>query len=147
MCPAQTSVSLLARAMVFPALIAAMVGRMPIIPTIAVTSTSASGRVAASIKPSMPQATFTSVSFILARKSSAASLLHITASFGANSLICFSISSTFLPAASATTDKSALFLTISSVWVPMEPVEPKIAIFFIVCISPSPFYDKSIFLL
>ena len=39
-CPAVTRVSLLARAMVFPLSIAAIVGRMPIMPTIAVTSIS-----------------------------------------------------------------------------------------------------------
>ena len=39
-CPAVTSVSLLASAMVFPLSMAAMVGRIPIIPTTAVTSTS-----------------------------------------------------------------------------------------------------------
>ena len=56
-CPAQTSVSLLAKAIFFPALIAEIVGRIPIMPTNATTTISASGRVASSIKPSIPEDT------------------------------------------------------------------------------------------
>ena len=52
-------------------------------------------------------------------------------SFGENSLICCSNNVILLPAASATTSISFCSLTISSVCVPIEPVEPKIAIFFI----------------
>ena len=56
-CPAQTNVSLLANAIFFPALIAEIVGRIPIIPTKAITTISASGSVASSIKPSIPEDT------------------------------------------------------------------------------------------
>ena len=41
---------------------------------------------------------------------------------------------TLLPAASATTVRSGLFSTTSRVCVPIEPVEPKIAIFFTLCL-------------
>ena len=52
--PATTSVSLLASAMVFPASMAATVGRSPAKPTMAVTTTSTSGRLAASPMASAP---------------------------------------------------------------------------------------------
>ena len=50
------------------------------------------------------------------------------ANLGENWRICFSNKSIFLPAAIPTTCKSSFLLTISRVCVPMEPVEPKIAI-------------------
>ena len=53
-CPAVTSVSLLARAISFPARIASMTGRSPIMPTIAATTTSTFGRVETATKPSIP---------------------------------------------------------------------------------------------
>ena len=52
-CPAVTRVSLFASAMVFFAFIAAIVGRIPSIPTIAVTTMSHGSMVAHLIKPSM----------------------------------------------------------------------------------------------
>ena len=79
----------------------------------------------------MPQRTRTGRSFTLARSSRAASSVHITAVAGKNSRICFSIRATLVPAASPFTARSGFSLTISSVWVPMEPVEPRIAMFFI----------------
>ena len=100
-CPAVTSVSLFARAISFPALIAAIVGRMPIIPTIAVTRISEDGSVATSRSPSMPQTTFTSRSFTLSFNSFAFSSFHTATSPGWNSRICFSSSSILFPAASA----------------------------------------------
>ena len=130
--PAVTRVSLLARAMSFPASMAAMVGRIPIIPTTAVTTRSASGDTAASISPSMPLATFTSISATAARSSFAFSSSQRQASLGLNSRICSSKSFTLLPAARAVTCMSLLYLTTSNVWVPIEPVEPRIAIFFII---------------
>lgn len=107
-----------------PAEIAAMVGRIPIIPTIAVTRISISSMAASVRSPSMPQSTFTGRSATLSFKSLAASSVHITASCGRNSRICCSIRVTLVPAARAVTCRSLLFLTISSVWVPIEPVEP-----------------------
>ena len=130
-CPAVTSVSLFARAISFPASMAAMVGLIPIIPTMAVTNTWLWGKTAISSKPSMPERILTFVSETLARRSAAASSDHMHTARGWNSRICSSILSTLLPAARATACKSGLFRTISSVWVPMEPVEPKTAIFFI----------------
>ena len=53
-CPAVTSVSLFASAISLPFLIAAIVGRMPIIPTIAVTKICASSISAIASSPSMP---------------------------------------------------------------------------------------------
>ena len=117
--------------MSFPASMAAMVGRIPIIPTIAVTKVSDSSIVAISNNPSIPQRIFTSTSATLALKSSQAFSLHIAAKRGLNSRICCSINSTLLPAAKATTCKSLFSLTISNVWVPIEPVDPNTAIFFI----------------
>ncbi len=54
-CPAVTRVSLLARAMSFPASMAAMVGRIPIMPTMAVTRICDSGCTATRSRPSMPK--------------------------------------------------------------------------------------------
>ena len=130
-CPAVTSVSLLAKAMSFPASMAAMVGLIPIMPTIAVTNTWLWGKDAISSSPSMPERIFTSRSATRTRRSSAASWVHMQAARGLNSRICSSIFSALLPAARATTRRSGWLRTISSVWVPMEPVEPNIAIFFI----------------
>ena len=62
--------------------------------------------------------------------------------FGLNSLICFSRRSILFPAASAVTSRSPFVLTISNVCVPIDPVDPKIAIFFIVT-----FYLYSAFML
>ena len=79
----------------------------------------------------MPARTSTSRSATLARRSDAASSDHMHAFTGWNSLIWASIFSTLLPAASATTCSSGFARTISSVWVPMEPVEPSKAKRFI----------------
>ena len=130
--PAVTRVSLFARAISFPASMAAMVGRIPIMPTTAVTTIWASGSQAASIKPSIPLTTFTSRSLIRRLSSLAASSFQRQAIFGWNSRTCFSKSSTLEPAASAVIPMSWLYLAISSVWVPMEPVEPRTEIFFII---------------
>ena len=78
-CPAVTSVSLLASAISLPASIAAIVGRIPIIPTIAVSTTSASGRTEMASRPSMPVSTCTCRSLTRCFKSFAASSDHITA--------------------------------------------------------------------
>ena len=130
-CPAVTSVSLLARAMFFPASIPAIVGRIPIIPTIAVTKISVSGIVAISISPSIPATTFTGKSEILTRSSLAFSSDQTATVFGENSRICSSSKEILFPAAIPTTSMSLFALTTSNVCVPIEPVEPKIAIFFI----------------
>ena len=108
---------------------------MPIIPTNAVTTMSASLITAHSISPSIPETTFTSVSATLTFNSRAAFSLYAQTSFGLNSLICFSSASILVDAAMATTSKSLLALTISKVCVPIDPVEPKIDILFILILS------------
>ena len=131
-CPAHTRVSLFASAMSCPASIAAIVGFMPIMPTIAPTTISASGRAAASISPSIPDSTLQPVSETLAFRVSAAFSSYSTATSGSNSLICASSILALCPAATAVTLSLSLFpRTISSVCVPIEPVEPSITIFFI----------------
>ena len=60
--PAQTRVSLLAKARRLPAFRAARAGRRPTAPDMAATTVSASGRAAASSSPVMPAATRTGVS-------------------------------------------------------------------------------------
>ena len=130
--PAVTRVSLFARAISFPALIAAIVGSTPIIPTIAVTTMSASGTVAASMRPSSPYTILTpEISLNLSLISAASFSSPTDIRPGMNSLTCFSRSSMFLPQERATTSISLFALTISRVWVPMEPVDPMIDIFFI----------------
>ena len=80
--PPHTKVSLLARAMRLPSRMAAMVGRRPTIPTTAVSTVSALGRAAASIRPSIPASTFTEVSARRTFKSAAAFSSMSTASSG-----------------------------------------------------------------
>ena len=130
-CPAVTSVSLLASAIVFFARIAATVGRRPIIPTTAVTSISDSGITAAASRPSIPLTICTGRSRTFARSCAASASSQTAASFGRNSRIWRSRRRIFLPAVSAQTLISFCSLTISSVCVPIEPVEPRIAICFI----------------
>ena len=130
-CPAVTNVSLLARAICLPDWIAAMVGRMPIIPTTAVTTVFASSSVAASINPSIPETirTFISRTFVL--NSCAFFSSQTAARRGLNSRICCSSSLILLWAARAVISRSPCSLATSSVWVPIDPVEPNIAIFLI----------------
>ena len=133
--PAQTRVSLLARATVFPASMAAMVGFKPAVPTMAETTVPASVSAAASITPSSPESTRQSRSFILAFKSAAAFSSDIATVFGRNFLACSSVSLTDFPAAMAAT-LMPRFSAHSSVWRPMEPVEPKTATLFVIAATP-----------
>ena len=82
--PAQTRVSLLARAMRFFSLMAASVGFSPTIPTTAVTTISASGNIAASSSPSGPPTTLVEVSANRTARSRAAEVLVRTANSGRN---------------------------------------------------------------
>ena len=129
-CPAVTSVSLLASAIFLPLSIAATVGRTPTMPMMAVTKYSNPSMEATSRSPSMPVRIFTSRSRTRSRRSFAAASSHMTATPGRNSRICSSISPTLCLAQSAVTSMSPCCLATSSVCRPMEPVEPKIAIFF-----------------
>ena len=131
MCPAVTSVSLFASAISLPASMAAIVGRMPIIPTIAVTSISLPSICAISRSPSIPLTTFVPVSRIRLFSSSAFSSAHTPTSLGWNSRICCSSNVILFPAARASTSISLFSLTTSRVCVPIDPVDPSIAIFFI----------------
>ena len=70
-CPAVTSVSLFASAISFPALIASIVGRIPIIPTIAVTTICESFQDAAASNPSIPDKISTSRSAVFIFSSAA----------------------------------------------------------------------------
>ena len=107
-CPAQTRVSLFARAILRPpSSIAAIVGRSPEIPTIAETTVSVSS-FAASIMPSSPESTFTSVSRRRTLSSFAAVSSAIAAILGWNRLACDSISLKLLPAVSAVTHSPSL---------------------------------------
>ena len=102
-CPAVTSVSLFAKAIFFPALIAAIVGLIPSIPTIAVTKISLSGITDTSRSPSMLDTIFMPRSFVFVRSSDAFFSSHTLTSDGLNSLICASNKLILLPAAIATT--------------------------------------------
>ena len=101
--PAVTNVSLFASAMSFPALMASMVGKIPIIPTIAVTKISTSGRVDTSIKPSIPLTMRTGRSRTAKRSFLAALSSQTAAMRGRNCLICASSRRILLPAARAAT--------------------------------------------
>ena len=70
-------------------------------------------------------------SLTLSLREAAASSSQSAAILGENSRICASSRVVFRPAASAVTTMSFCSRTISRVWVPMDPVDPSIAIFFI----------------
>ncbi len=123
--PAQTRVSLLARAMVFPASMAARVGSSPAMPTTEVSTVSADGRVTASSSASLPPRTRTEVSAIRTARSWAAASSERTTSLGPTARACSSIILTLLWAVNASTDNPRAAIT-SSDCRPMEPVEPKI---------------------
>ena len=127
--PPDMRVSLFANAMSFPALIASIVGRSPAAPTIPVTTVSAVDTVAASTMPSGPW----TMSGMSAHPLSLSNVLNLSAASGVESdatlgryLMTWSaMSSALLPALRASTTKlSGHASTISSVWVPMDPVLP-----------------------
>src|SRR6185369_14162687 len=132
-CPAVTRVSLFARAISFPAFIAAAVGTNPAAPTMAATTMSVSVRVAAATRPSTPDIISVpepdgSMDFSLPASSS----FRTTASLGENLAICFANRSRFAPAVRASTvNLSGWAATMSRVLVPVEPVEPSMVSLFI----------------
>ena len=134
--PAQTSVSLLARAMRFFSRMAARVGRRPTMPTTAVTTVSASGQTAASSRASGPPRTRVSVSARRTARSFAAASSVSTASRGRNFLAWASSRSALEWAVRAATRSPSCSAT-SSVWRPMEPVAPKIEIVLLIALSYS----------
>ena len=133
--PPQTRVSLLARAMRLPRSTAARVGLRPTTPTTAVITVSARSRVAASMRPSGPEATRTEVSARRTRRSSAAAPSIITASSGLNRRAWASTKAASRLAVSAATVMPHAAIT-SNDCRPMEPVEPRIEI--CLCMKTSP---------
>mmetsp|Transcript_10083 Transcript_10083/g.26131 ORF Transcript_10083/g.26131 Transcript_10083/m.26131 type:complete len:222 (-) Transcript_10083:109-774(-) len=129
--PPLIRVSLLASAIVRPSLIASMVGSRPATPTTPVTTVSAPSAVATAVCPSGPVTsvgTSAPSSLRRARSSSALSAAASPTTDGRNSAICWASSSTFAPAESETTSKcSGYSRMMSSVCVPIEPVEPSSA--------------------
>ena len=129
--PAHTSVSLFASAMSLPALMAAIVGSRPTMPTTAVTTMSAPLSAAQAIRPSMPVKTsiFVSASLIFSAFAAFSSIAQTI--FGCRARACSSNKFMRRLVVNATTSAS-IEGRISTVCVPIEPVEPKIAIFFII---------------
>ena len=127
---AQTMLSLLARATRLPASSAAISGSVPAKPLTAFTTVSAAAYRAATAAASFPAYSSTplgSSSFI--ESAAASSSMHISS--GINSFACSSARRAFLPAHIAHTSNSSLCeRTTSSVCVPMDPVLPSTAIFF-----------------
>ena len=135
-CPAQTIVSLLARAMRFFSRMAVSVGRSAAKPHTATTTVSASCRAAASHSASAPASTLIFISARRTFNSSAAASSARTASFGRYRRHCASMRSTLRSAVSAATRSPSSSAT-DSVCRPMEPVEPKIVIVFVIPASPA----------
>ena len=131
--PAAIKVSLLARARSLPARTAARVGRRPAQPTIPVTTRSAVGQAAAVQRPSVPPTSsgnraglaVGSRSFRRCCSSFRSSTSARATTSGAWRWIWRTSRSKLLPAVRATTRKrSGNSSASSSVWVPIEPVEP-----------------------
>mmetsp|Transcript_34297 Transcript_34297/g.52674 ORF Transcript_34297/g.52674 Transcript_34297/m.52674 type:complete len:222 (-) Transcript_34297:249-914(-) len=127
--PPLIRVSLLAKAISLRNLMASMVGLSPAAPTIPVTTVSAVSMVAACRIPSSPWqisgiwSKF--AAFSMSFNSSAASGVANDAIFGLYFMTCSAMSLAFVPAERASTTKlSGHASTISSVCVPMLPVDP-----------------------
>mmetsp|Transcript_27927 Transcript_27927/g.65007 ORF Transcript_27927/g.65007 Transcript_27927/m.65007 type:complete len:276 (-) Transcript_27927:124-951(-) len=129
--PPAMRVSLFASAIRFFFLIASMVGKRPAQPTMPVTTTPASSSVATALTPSAPPITSmpeltprsTSLSFSSETLDSSPQLITLTVSL--NSTAWSASRSRLPPADSAVTlNLSGRALTMSRVWVPMEPVDP-----------------------
>ena len=129
--PAHTSVSLLARAMRFFSMMAASVGASPTLPITAVTTVSASGSVAAAVRPSGPSITSMPVPRRRSRSSLAAAGSYSTARRGLNCRACCSSRSTCRLAVSAATESPSSCAT-ASVCRPMEPVAPSRDMVFVI---------------
>mmetsp|Transcript_1093 Transcript_1093/g.3085 ORF Transcript_1093/g.3085 Transcript_1093/m.3085 type:complete len:224 (-) Transcript_1093:89-760(-) len=132
--PPAMSVSLLARAMVRPSLMASIVGSRPAQPTTPVTTVSAPSATATAVWPSGPvtisgAGTPNSERRLLSSPSFSAAARPTTD--GLNSAICCARSSTLEPAEMETTWKwSGYSRQMSRVCVPMEPVDPSSAMCF-----------------
>ena len=133
--PAMTRTSLLARAMVFPASIAASTASRAVVPVVATSTRSTAGWVAAASSPSAPLAACStpartgpgSAAFTAASPASAAA--EITR--GRWRSTCSASRDVFAPAARATTsNRSGWAAATDSALTPMEPVDPSIAMRF-----------------
>ena len=122
--PAQTRVSLFARAMRFFSSMAASVGRRPTAPETAVTTQSLSASVAASIRPSMPEPTRISVSATAILKRRAASSSYTATKAGFKRRACSSSRSILRWAVRAATRRPRCSAA-AMVCRPMEPVLPR----------------------
>ena len=132
--PPATRVSLLARATVFLAAMAARVGRRPTMPTTELRVTSTPSQAAAWQRPSMPSNTVRSRSRVRSRKSLAAAGSNTATAWGRNSRACSSRSLTLERAAKTATETGkspprASSRTTCKVCMPMEPVDPSRASF------------------
>ena len=129
--PAATRVSLFARAMSLPARMAESVGLSPLKPTIDATTMSTSSPVTRSQAAPMPAWTWVAVPARAVRTSSYLDSLQMTACGTENSRACSAKRAALLPAVMARTSKrSGCCRTTSSVWLPMDPVDPRMAILF-----------------
>ena len=132
--PPAISVSLFASAIVRPSLIASIVGKRPATPTTPVTTVSAPGATAAAIWPSGP-VTISGIgapaALISSRSCASFSAAASPTTFGLNSIACCASSSTFAPAEIEMTSKASGYSRqMSSVCVPIDPVEPSSAMCF-----------------
>src|SRR5262245_29509188 len=127
--PPTTSDSLLARASIFPDCKVARDGPSPMPPTMAFSTMSASDSRASVSMAWGPDSSSTSrTAPIFAFSWAAACSSAIATRGGRNSRTCPTSSSWLVPAPRPTTrNRSGLRRTTSSAWVPIEPVEPRIA--------------------
>ena len=129
MLPAATRVTLLARAMTLPFFIAEIVGASPLNPTIAARTMSTLFPPARSPALSTPANTFMSKGSRASLTSLYLSLSQMTTAFGLNCLACWMSRAALLPADSISTWKRSWWREITSrAWVPMDPVDPSMAI-------------------
>ena len=133
--PPATSVSLFASAICFLALSAVKVGLRPTMPTTEFKTISTLSSSVRAQRPSMPLYTFTLRSRTAARSLEAASKSKTATACGLNFRICSSRSRILEWAASASTltacsPSFCIQRTTSSACVPMDPVEPSKANFF-----------------
>ena len=130
--PATTRVSLLANAMVLWAWMAWTVGRSPAKPTIAVRTISMFSFSTTSQRACSPLYTLMSVSANASLTWLYLSVSAMTTVSGENSRACCMSRSALLPAVSVWASKRSLCCRMTSkACVPMLPVEPRMAIFFI----------------
>ena len=122
--PAMTRISLDATAMSFPARIAARAGANPAVPTMAMSTMSAAGKVASLTNPSVPEKTSVRVpSVFRSSRAFAGSVMEMAS--GRCLCVCSSSSSMLFPAARPSRRiRSGKSCATLMVLVPMDPVLP-----------------------